>query len=62
MTQGNAAMRFKIVSQLTINVYRPTAYGVTEESAKLCDVVYYNDIINFNTTTDVVTASVNAAS
>jgi hypothetical protein len=42
-------------------VYRPAALAMSEESAKLCDVVYY-DILNFNTSTDVVTAVADAPS
>jgi hypothetical protein len=40
---------------------RPAALAMSEESSKLCDVVYY-DVFDFNTTTDVVTAKANARS
>jgi hypothetical protein len=40
---------------------RPAALAMSEESAKLCDVVYY-DVFYFNTTTDVVTAKADARS
>jgi len=45
---------------ITLNYYRPTSYGVTEESAKLCDVVYF-EVISFTKTSDVFTAKENAA-
>jgi hypothetical protein len=49
------------LSFLQINAHRHTTRGLSDESTRLCDVVYYN-IFDFNQTTDVVTISAAAKS